>query len=172
MKKLVYLFFLFLLINLFNPAAASNQQQTIDDSFKTIIKKHLDSYQLDPRATVYSVGLAESGWRKSKCAVSGRYSYDIQPTGLVNRPYTAQLTYKLYLQASAIYPNREAAEAANKFPKYAAPDTYRITFQYRDGNWIPEKYETQFQLMPGLPSFWLTLDNPNSEQYQQVVVKS
>lgn len=171
MKKLVCLFSILLLIGLVHPAAAADQQQTIDTSFKVAIKKHLDSYKLDPRATVYSVGFDESGWRKSQCVVTGRYFYNIQPTGLVNRPYTAHLTYRLYMQVSDIYPSRDAAEAANKFPKYTAPDTYRITFHYQDGNWIPEKYETQFQLLPGLLSSWLTLENTNSEQYRQVAVK-
>ncbi|SHI66623.1 hypothetical protein [Propionispora hippei] len=171
MKNFFCLFSILLLINLFNPAAAADQQQTVDGSFRVAIKRHLDSYKLDPRATVYSIGFGESGWRKSQCAVTGRYFYDIQPTGLVNRPYTAQLTYRLYMQVSAIYTSRDAAEMANKFPKYTAPDTYRITFQYRDGNWIPVKYETQFQTLPGLPPLWLTLENTNSDQYRQVVVK-
>lgn len=171
MKKLFCLFSIFLLISLVHPAAAADQQQTIDASFKVAIKKHLDSYKLDPRATVYSVGFGESSWRKSQCAVTGRYFYDIQPTGLVNRPYTAQLTYRLYMQVSDIYSSRDAAEMTNKFPKYTAPDTYRITFQYQDGNWIPEKYETQFQMLPGLPPLWLTLENTNSDQYRQVAVK-
>ncbi len=177
MKRVLLLIFLALLFNVSDLAATSNNQQTIDDSFKVVIKKHLDGYRTDPRIMVYDITGFEkdnvkSGWRKSKCVVTGDYSYDIQETGLVNRPYTAHLIFKLYTIVSGPYPTREEAENAEDLGKFTTPDTYRITFSYQNGTWIPEKYETQFQVLPTLPPFWMAMDNINSAPYQRVIIRN
>jgi len=178
MKKIISLITLFLFIISLNIAFAAPPptEEQVKSEFLTLVNKHLDGYTDNPRIMVYNISGFETqnvkdGWRKSKCVITGNFEYDIQQTDSTDVPYTAHLIYKMFVLVSPPFPTKEEAEKTETFIQYKQPQVYRITFSYQDGKWLPEKYESQFQVERSLAPFWLPMEKSTlSSPYKRVVV--
>lgn len=174
MKKIICLLFVVIFINFSICTAESIDEDLIRTSFEKIVKKHIDGYKTDPRIMVYyipNIYDVRAGWRKSKCIALEDYLINIEETGDINSPYTAQLIFKLYVLVTPPQQTKEIAENTEVFMEKKDPQVYRITFSYKDGTWIAEKYESQYRVERSIPPFWRAMENVNSSPYKRVAIK-
>lgn len=175
MKKIILL--LLLLTALSSTAFASPPpKEQVESELLTLINHHIDGYKDNPRVMIcqilgYESQNVKDGWRKSKCIITGDYSYEIQQTNSVDSPYTAYFIYKMFILVSPPYSTREDAERTEVFKENNRPNVYRISLSYQDGKWTPIKYESQFQVERNIPPFWRAMEqNISNTAYKRVVV--
>ena len=156
--------------------SAPNEQE-IMNSFQDLVTKHINGYNDDPRVMIYFVPgnlslNVKEGWRKSKCAVTKNYSYEIQKPNSETGQYTGFLIYEMYIYVSPAQSTKELAEATEAFNKNTTPGVYKISFSYQDGKWVPSKYEEQIRTESTLPPFWLTVtQNPLATHFKRLVIR-
>lgn len=155
---------------------ATSDEEQIKLAFQDLAKKHVEGYKEDPRILVYDISAFSPGvqadWRKSKCVVTGDYTYDIQKTDSSTKPYTAFLIYQMYTYVTPAQPTKEIAEKCDTYEENKKPGVYRISFYYQNGKWIPEKYESQMQVERSLAPFWFPhAQDLKHTQFKRLVVK-
>ena len=130
---------------------AAQSEQEIVESFQEVAKKHIESYNDDPRILVYHIdailppyGSSPPAWIKSKNIIIDNYSIDVEKTNSLVTPYTGILFYKMQI---LIVKEKTKTEAENstKFNVNSKPKNYKILFSYQNGKWIAKEYLYQFE---------------------------
>lgn len=117
---------------IFCRAQVSEDQKALD-SFKSLVRRHIDSYELNPREHVTNF---DSGWAKECFTIDpSSANFDVEKTSSLVSPYVGTLTFKLIRKLSAFH-STEAEADADTCTRESA-NLHKDAFAYQDHQWQP-----------------------------------
>lgn len=114
--------------------AQVTEEEKALDSFKTLVRNHVDSYKPSGREHVTKLG---GGWAKERFILDpASAKFDVEKTSSLVSPFVGTLTFKLIRRFSAFH-STEADAAADAVFTEQDVWVHKHVFAYQDHQWQP-----------------------------------
>ncbi len=121
------------LMPVFGQAQVTEETRALD-SFKSLVRHHVDSYKPSGREHITKLG---GGWAKERFTLDPTSAkFDVEKTSSLVSPFVGTLTFTLIRSFSA-YHSTEAEAAADTVFTQEDTSVHKHVFAYQDHQWQP-----------------------------------
>ncbi len=113
-------------------AGAQIAEQKALESFKSLVRRHVDSYKPDGREHITKLG---GGWAKEQFIIDSP-KFDVEKTSSLVSPFVGTLTFTLIRRTTAFHSTEDEA-AADTVVTYEDRTIHKHVFAYQEDQWQP-----------------------------------
>lgn len=117
------------------------QDQKALESFKALVRHHVDSYKPNGREHVF-VGLIFEGknlWIKDRFTIDPTsVNFDVQKTSSLVSPFVGTLTFTITITRTSLHPTKAEAAVDTDCSHETEVFLHRHVFVYQDSQWRPK----------------------------------